>query len=65
MASPYPQYPQSGMSGPGSPALPAPPDAMRRATNLIIAGAAVAVVYGVVDGLTSHSTVFYTYTATP
>jgi hypothetical protein len=64
MASPYPQYPQPGLSGPGSPAPPAPPAAMRRATNLMLTGAALAVVYGVVDGLTSHSTVFYTYTST-
>ena len=46
----------------GAAALPA---AVRRSTNLILAGAALAVVYGVVDGLTSHSTVFYTYTSTP
>lgn len=65
MASPYPQYPQPGLSGPGWSAPPALPAAVRRSTNLILAGAALAVVYGVVDGLTSHSTVFYTYTSTP
>jgi uncharacterized membrane protein (UPF0136 family) len=65
MASPYPQYPPPGPYGPGLLARPAPPGAVRRATNLILAGAALAVVYGVVDGLTSHNSVFFTYTSTP
>jgi hypothetical protein len=64
MVSPYPQYPQSAPYGPGSLAPPPPPDAIRRATILILAGAALSVVYGVVEGLTAHSSVFYTYTST-
>jgi hypothetical protein len=64
MVSPYPQYPQSAPYGPGSLAPPPPPDAIRQATRLIFAGAALAVVYGVVDGLTAHSSVFYTYSST-
>ena len=60
----YPQYPQSAPYGPGSLAPPPPPDAIRRATGLILAGAALSVVYGVVDGLTAHSSGFYTYTST-
>jgi len=31
----------------------------------MLAGAALSVVYGVVDGLTSHNSVFYSYTSTP
>ena len=52
MVSPYPQYPQSAPYGPGSLAPPPPPDAITRATSLIYAGAALSVVYGIVDGLT-------------
>ena len=64
MVSPYPQDPQPAPYGSGSFAPPPPPDAIRRATSLILAGAALAVVYGVVDGLTAHSSVFYTSTST-
>jgi hypothetical protein len=65
MVSPYPQYPPSAPYGPGSLAPPPPPDAVKRATNLILAGAVLAVVYGVVDGLTAHNSTFYSYTSTP
>jgi hypothetical protein len=64
MVSPYPQYPQSAPYGPGLLAPPPPPDAIRRATALIFAGAALSVVYGIVDGLTVHSSEFYTYSST-
>ncbi len=64
MVSRYPQYPQSAPDGPGLLAPPPTPDAIRRATGLIFAGAALSVVYGVVDGLTAHSSGFYTYTST-
>jgi uncharacterized YccA/Bax inhibitor family protein len=64
MVSPYPQYPQSAPYGPGPMAPPPPPDAIRRATGLIFAGAALSVVYGVVDGLTVHSSSFYAYSST-
>lgn len=67
MAGPYPQYPQyppPAPYGPGPLAPPDPPGPVRRAASLMIAGAALAVVYGVVVGLTSHSTVFYSYTST-
>ena len=64
MVSPYPQYPQPAPYGPGPLAPPPPPDAIRRATGLILAGAGLAIVYGVVDGLTAHSSGFYTYTST-
>jgi hypothetical protein len=64
MVSPYPQYPQSAPYGLGSLAPPPPPDAVKRATGLILAGAALSVVYGVVDGLTAHSSVFFTSTST-
>jgi hypothetical protein len=68
MAAPYPQYPQPAPYGPGplTPLMPpAPPAAVRRAASLMLAGAALAVVYGVVAGLTSRSAVFYSYTSTP
>ena len=65
MVSPYPQYPQYPQSyGPGSLVPPPPPDAIRRATGLILAGAALSVVYGIVDGLTAHNSVFFTSTST-
>ena len=64
MVSPYPQYPQSAPYGPGLLAPPPPPDAIRLATGLMLAGAALSVVYGVVDGLTAHSSTFYSYTST-
>ena len=64
MVSPYPQYPQSAPYGPGPLAPPPPPDAIRRATSLIFAGAALSVVYGIVDGLTVHSSNFYAYSST-
>lgn len=50
--------------GPGS-MMPTPPRAVSRAVRLILAGAALAVVYGVVDGMTSHNSVFYISTSTP
>jgi hypothetical protein len=65
MAAPYPQYPQPAPYGPGPLTPPAPPGPVRRAAGLMLAGAALSVVYGVVAGLTSHSTVFYSYTSTP
>jgi hypothetical protein len=65
MVSPYPQYPQYPQSyGPGSLVPPPAPDAIRRATGLILAGAALSVVYGIVDGLTAHNSVFFTSTST-
>lgn len=62
MASPYPQ---PAWHGPGALMPPTPPGAVSRAARLMLAGAALAVVYGVVDGLTSHNSAFYTYTSTP
>jgi hypothetical protein len=62
MAGPYPQ---PAPYGPGPLAPPAPPGTVRRATSLMLAGAALSVVYGVVAGLTSHSTTFYSYSSTP
>ena len=64
MVSPYPQYPQSAPYGSGPLAPPPPPDAIRRATGLIFAGAALSIVYGIVDGLTVHSSSFYAYSST-
>src|SRR5438045_2663360 len=65
MAAPYPQYPPPAPYGPGSLAAPAPPAPVRRAASLMLAGAALSVVYGVVAGLTSHSAVLYSYSSTP
>jgi hypothetical protein len=68
MAGPYPQYPQYPQPapyGPGSLAPLAPPGAVRRAASLMLAGAALSIVYGVVAGLTSHSAMLYSYTSTP
>jgi hypothetical protein len=68
MAAQYPQYPQPAPYGPGPlapPAPPAPPGPVRRAAGLMLAGAALSVVYGVVAGLTSHSAMLYSYTSTP
>ena len=64
MVSRYPQYPQPAPYGPGSLAPPPLPDATRRATGLMLAGAALSVVYGVVDGLTAHSTEIFAATST-
>lgn len=65
MASPYPQHPQPAPYGARPLAPTALPGAVRRATGLMLAGAALAVVYGVVDGLTSHNSMLYSYTSTP
>lgn len=56
-----PAYPQ-GPVPPGSVARSPLPAAMRRAVSLMYVGAAVGVVSGIVDGLTTHNVVFYTYT---
>jgi hypothetical protein len=40
------------------------PTAMGRAVSLMYAGAAVAVVNGIVDGLTTHNVTFYTFSST-
>lgn len=52
--------------GPVSPGSTAPtlPTAMRRGVSVMYAGAAVGVIDGIVDGLTKHSVVFYTYSST-
>src|SRR3954463_5415076 len=65
MAAQYPRCPPPAPSAPGPLAPPAPPGPVRRAAGLMLAGAALAVVYGVVAGLTSHSTMLYSYTSTP
>ena len=57
----YPQmpgYPQ-GPATPGSAVRPARPDAMRRAVTLMYAGAALGIIVGIVDGLTTHNATFY------
>jgi hypothetical protein len=57
----YPQmpgYPQ-GPATPGSAVQPPRPDAMRRAVTLMYAGAALGIIVGVVDGLTTHNATFY------
>lgn len=60
-----PQYPQPPMyPPPGSVAQPTRPAAMQRAVSLMYAGAAVALVNGVVSGLTTHNTTFYVYSST-
>jgi hypothetical protein len=56
------QYPQPTWSGPGP---LTPPEAVKRAVVLIFSGAALAIVYGVVNGLTVHNAVFYSYSSTP
>jgi hypothetical protein len=59
----YPQpapYPQ-GPAAPDSAARPPRPTAMRRAVPLMYAGAAIAVVNGIVDGLTMQLTTVRTY----
>ncbi len=57
----YPQmpgYPQ-GPATPGSAVRPPRPDAMRRAVTLMYAGAALGIIVGIVDGLTTHNATFY------
>jgi hypothetical protein len=55
-----PSYPQ-GQGVPGAVARNMRPPAMRRAVQLMYAGAAVALIAGIVDGLTTHNVTFYTY----
>ena len=57
-----PPYTQ-GPVPPGSMARPTVPTAMRRAVSLMYAGAVVAIISGIVDGLTTHNVVFYTYSS--
>src|ERR1700761_3701884 len=60
-----PQYPQPPMyPPPGSMAQPTRPTAMQRAVSLMYTGAAVALVNGVVSGLTMHNATFYAYSST-
>lgn len=62
----YPQpptYPR-GPVAPGSVVESTRPTAMRRAVFLMYVGAAVEVVNGIVDGLTTHNVTFYTYSST-
>lgn len=58
-----PQYPQ-GPATPGSLVQSARPAAMRRAVSLMYAGAAVGAVNDIVNGLTRHSVMFYSYNST-
>jgi hypothetical protein len=62
----YPQpptYPQ-GPVAPGFIARPTRPTTMRRAVSLMYVGAAVAVIRGIVEGLTQNNVMFYTYSST-
>jgi hypothetical protein len=62
----YPQPPQPQQPGPYAPdpaAAPARPDTMKRALRLMLAGAALSVVNGVVTGLTSHSLALFSFTS--
>jgi hypothetical protein len=64
MVSPYPQYPQPASYGSGMLAPPPRPEAIKRATILMRTGAALAIVSGIVTGLTTHHADFYAYTST-
>jgi hypothetical protein len=60
-----PQYPQPPMYPPPGPmAQPTRPTAMQRAVSLMYAGAAVALVTGIVAGLTTHNITFDVYSST-
>jgi hypothetical protein len=63
MAASYQQFPSSTPDA-GPSLAPPLPDAMRRAGLLILAGAALAVIGGIVVGLTAHDSTFYTYSST-
>ena len=56
---PMPAY-QQGQAAPGAAPRPPRPPAMQRAVRLIYAGAAVALISGIVSGLTTHNITFYT-----
>jgi hypothetical protein len=59
----YPQmptYPQ-GPAAPDAGAPPARPPAMQRAVQLMYAGAALGLISGIVNAVTAHNAMFYTY----
>jgi hypothetical protein len=64
MTSPYQPYPQPAPYAPGAMAPLAPPESVRRAVGLILTGSVLAVVGGIVGGMTAHSSTFFSYGST-